>query len=47
LRIDKKKITSLFAAQTTALNCTLEASYEISLLIAKKWEESYDWGTTC
>ena len=29
------KIISLFAAQTTALNRTLEASYEISLLIAK------------
>ena len=41
------KITTLFAAQTTALNRTLEASYEISLLIAKRWEESYDWGTTC
>ncbi|XP_069771286.1 protein phosphatase Slingshot homolog 3-like [Narcine bancroftii] len=32
---NRSKITSLFAAQTTALNLTLEASYEISLLIAK------------
>ena len=28
------------------LNCTFEASYEISLYIAKKWKESYNQETT-
>ena len=32
---NRTKITSLFATQTATINSTLEASYEIFLLIAK------------
>ena len=34
-KFQKRKITSLFATQTATLNRTLEASYKISLFIAK------------